>query len=47
MKFGSMTDNDMEKIPLNFGHYPDHDPDLSSGKNTFTFKSITRWSCGY
>ena len=41
MKFGSMTDNDNGKNPLNLGHDPRHDPDLGSERNTFSFKSTT------
>ena len=37
MKFGRMTDNDIGKNPLNFGHDPDHDPDPRSGRNTLSF----------
>ena len=54
MKFGRVTDNDFGKNPLNFGHDRDHDLDLRSGRNTFSFKnvtccfkSITCWSCGH
>ena len=53
MKFGSMTDNDVGKNPLKFGHDPDHYSHLRSERNTFSFKSIaccfksiTCWSCG-
>ena len=37
MKFGSMTENDIGKNPLSFGH----DPDLKSGRSTFSSKSVT------
>ena len=43
MKFGSMTDNDIGKSPINFGHDRGHDPDPRSGKNDFSFKNITVW----
>ena len=53
MKFGSITDNGIGQKPLNFGHDPDHDPDLGCGRNTVSFKtvtccfkSITCWLCG-
>ena len=41
MKFGRMADNVIGKNPLNFGHDPDHDPDLRPGRNAFSFKSVT------
>ena len=44
MKFDSMTGNDIGKYTLNFGHDPDYDPDLRSGRNTFSFNSIFCWS---
>ena len=52
MKLGSMTDNDIEKNPFNFGHELDHDPDSEVRKKYFQFQehnlllqSMTFWSC--
>ena len=46
MKFRSTADNDIGKNSLNFGHDPDHDPNLKFRRGIFNFKSITCWSCG-
>ena len=38
MKFGSVTDNDIGKNQLNFGHDPDHGTEPRSGRNAFQFQ---------
>ena len=37
MTFGRMTDYDIGKHSINFGHDPDYDRDLRSGKKYFQY----------